>query len=77
MDDFLDIVVTGDKTWVYHYKLESKWQSLEWRHMDSQTKREFKVQPSIGKIMFPIFLDFLEWGCVINSAHYMDSLKKL
>jgi hypothetical protein len=58
MDYFLDIVVAGDKTWVYHYKLESKWQSLEWRHMDSQTKREFKVQPSIGKIMFPIFFGF-------------------
>jgi hypothetical protein len=27
-DDFLDSIVTGDETWVYHHTTESKQQSL-------------------------------------------------
>ena len=28
-DEFLDHIVTGDKTWVYHYTPESKQQSMQ------------------------------------------------
>jgi len=29
-DEFLDLFVTGDETWVFHHTPESKQQSLEW-----------------------------------------------
>jgi hypothetical protein len=32
-DEFLDSIVTGEKTWVFHHNPESKQQSLQWRHM--------------------------------------------
>jgi len=31
-NDFLSRLVTMDETWLYHYDLETKQQSLEWRH---------------------------------------------
>ena len=31
-DEFLDYIVTGDETWVFHHTPESKQQSLQWRH---------------------------------------------
>jgi hypothetical protein len=33
---FLDSIVTGDETWVFHHTPESKQQSLQWRHAHSQ-----------------------------------------
>ena len=50
-DIFLDRIITGDETWVHHYKLESKWQSMEWKHPQVPCKKKFKTQPSIGKLM--------------------------
>ena len=29
-DSFLDHAVMNGKMWYHHYKLESKWQSMEW-----------------------------------------------
>ena len=34
-DEFLDSIVTGDETWVFHHTPESKQQSLQWRHTHS------------------------------------------
>ena len=34
-DEFLDSIVTGDETWVFHHTSESKQQSLQWRHTHS------------------------------------------
>jgi hypothetical protein len=31
-DEFLDSIVTGDETWVFHRTPESKQQSLQWHH---------------------------------------------
>jgi len=35
-DEFLDSIVTGDETWVFHHTPESKQQSLQWRHTHSR-----------------------------------------
>ena len=31
-DEFLDSIVTGNETWVFHHTSESKQQSLQWHH---------------------------------------------
>ncbi|GFY10310.1 transposase [Trichonephila clavipes] len=37
-DEFLDHIVTGDETWVYHHTPESKQQSMQWHHSISTKK---------------------------------------
>ena len=55
-DIFLDRI-TGDLTWVHHYELESKRQSMEWKHSQSSYKKKFKTQPAAGKLMLTVFWD--------------------
>ena len=81
-DAFLHQIVTGDKTWVYHYEPESKRQSMQWKHPSSLASKKFKTQASAGKVMLTIFWDvngpilvhFQENGQTVNSAGYSDML---
>ena len=65
-DSFLDHITTGDQICCHHYELESKQQSMEWRHVNSPSKN--KTLPSVGKVMCNVFwnrervilLDFVE-----------------
>jgi len=56
-DDFLHQIVTGDKSWVYHYEPESKIQSMQWNHPSSPATKKFRTQASTGKVMLTIFWD--------------------
>ena len=84
-DEFLHLIVTADETWVHHYQPETKRQSMEYRHRGSPTRRKFKTQTSIGKIMATVFwdasgvihVDFLEPGSTINAQRYVSTLKAL
>jgi len=84
-DSFLDRIITGDKTWCHHHEPESKRQSMDWRHVNSPSKKKFKTLPSAGKVMCTVFwdrkvvilLDFLEPGQTINSYRYIATLTKL
>jgi len=79
-DSFQDHIITGDKTWCRHYEPESKRQSMEWQHVNSPSKKTFKMLPSVGKVMCTVFwdrkvvilLDFLEPGQTIKSDHDDD-----
>jgi hypothetical protein len=42
-DEFLDSIVTGDETWVFHHTPESKQQLMEWHHTHSALKKKFKT----------------------------------
>ena len=44
-DGFLDRIVIGDETWCDHYEPESKRKSMEWRHVNSPSKKKFKTLP--------------------------------
>ncbi|KAL4134938.1 hypothetical protein QTP88_006618 [Uroleucon formosanum] len=75
---FLDSIVTGDETWVYHFTPESKQQSMEWRHSFPPKKNKFKVTQSARKIMATVYWDrkgvllieFMPTGTTINSTSY-------
>jgi len=54
-NDFLSRLVTMDETWLYHYDLETKQQSMEWRHSGSPCPKKFRVQKSAGKVLASIF----------------------
>ena len=82
---FLERIITGDETWVYHFEPESKRRSMEWCHPTSSRTKKFKAQNSAGKIMATVFLDsqgvilvdFLPKGKTINSEVYIETLRKL
>jgi len=54
-NDFLSQLVTIDETWLYHYDLKTKQQSMEWLHSSSPCPKKFPVQKSAGKVLASIF----------------------
>jgi len=70
--------VTSNETWVQHYDLENKRQSMEWRHPSSPAQKKFKRQPSAKKVTLtlfwdmhgPILMHFQAHGQTVNSANY-------
>jgi len=56
-DNFLDCIITSDKTWRHHHVPESKWWSMEWQHVNSPAKKKFQMKPSMGKVMCTVFWD--------------------
>ena len=67
-----------DKTWLYHYEMETKQQSMEWQHSCSLHPKKFQVQKSAGKVLASIFLDqdtillidYLPKGETIKAEYY-------
>ncbi|KAJ4426958.1 hypothetical protein ANN_26757 [Periplaneta americana] len=56
-DEFLDRIVTGDKTWISHFTPETKQQSIHWRHSRSPVRMKFKQTLSVRKVMCTVFWD--------------------
>jgi hypothetical protein len=53
---FWDTVLLKTRHASTHCTLESKPQSIEWKHSTSPTKKKFKTQPSLGRVMLTLFL---------------------
>jgi hypothetical protein len=83
-DNFLQRIVTGDETWVHHYQPQTKWKSMQWKHLSSPVAKEFKMQPSSCKLMLTMFWDsqgpiletYLEHGTTVTGATYCDMLQR-
>ena len=58
-NDFMLRLVTMDKTWLYHYDLEIKQQSMEWWHSSSSqpTPKNSEYKKSVGKVLTSVFWD--------------------
>jgi len=54
-EHFLQRLVRGDETWVYHRDPESKMESMQWKHKISSTPKTFRVEKSAGKVMATVF----------------------
>jgi hypothetical protein len=56
-NDFLLRLVTMDETWLYHYHLETKQQSMEWRHSGSPRPKipSLKIRWKISRRDFFFF----------------------
>ena len=68
--DFLSRLVTMDETWLYHYNLETKQQSVEWRHSGSPLPApQITSVKSTGK--FLACLDF--FGSRRHPAYWLSS----
>ena len=77
--------MTADESWFHYFDAETKRQSTEWDHLDSQTKKKPKTMQSAKKIVGTVFWDaedcilieFLEPRKTINAARYVQTLLKL
>ena len=84
-DQCFDHIVTGDETWISYTNIESKRQSMQWRHSSSPKAKKFKQESSVRKIMATVFWDrmgillvyFLEPGLTINADAYCETVRKL
>jgi hypothetical protein len=54
---FLEIIVTGDETWVHYHQPETKKASKEWHHTSSPKPKKFRIQPTVGNVMLTLFWD--------------------
>ena len=85
LNNFLSWLVTTVETWLYHYDLESKQQSMEWPHSSSPRPKKFRVQKSAVKVLPSIFwdqdsillTDYLPKGQTINMEYYSSLLLQL
>jgi hypothetical protein len=56
-ETFLSWIVTADETWVHHFELETKSQSMEWHHPQSLWNKKKKKTLSVGKVIITVFWD--------------------
>jgi hypothetical protein len=82
-NEFLDHIVTDNKTWAPLVNVETKEQSKEWMHTHSPNKMEKFKQTSARKLMATVFWDrkgvlMVEFtqGTTITSEVYYEMLKK-
>jgi len=54
-DCFIQRIVTGDESWVYHYEPESKRQSLQWKHLSSPANKNSRHRLLLGNSCRPSF----------------------
>jgi len=84
-NDFLSHLVTMSETWLYHYDLDMKQQSMEWQHSGSPHPEKFQVQKSAGKFLALIFwdqdgvllIDYLPKGQTVIVEYYSSLLVQL
>jgi len=78
-------LVTTDKTWLYHYDLETKQQSMGWQRSGSPHPKKFRVQKFTGKVLASILwdqdgihpTDYFPKGQTINVEYYLSLLVQL
>ena len=83
--DFLRRYVIMDKTWIHHYKPQTKRSSAEWTTGGEICPKRPKTQQRAGKVMASVFwdangiffIDYLQKGKTISSDYYMALLDRL
>jgi histone-lysine N-methyltransferase SETMAR len=83
-DNFLQLIIAGDETWIYYYQPETKQRSVPWKDLSSPVAEKFKVQLSMGNLMLTIFWDsqgpiletYPEHGTIVTNATYSDMLQR-
>ncbi len=56
-EDFLQKIVTGDKSWAYCWTPSMKKASMMWKPAEESAPLKFKEHPSTRKIVATIFRD--------------------
>ncbi|XP_028047733.1 protein GVQW3-like [Monomorium pharaonis] len=78
-------IITGDKTWVYEYDVETSQQSSEWRYENEPKPKKARQSRSKIKVMLTVFFDYggvvhyeyLPTGRTINKEYYLGVMRRL
>ena len=57
-DNFLNIIIRGDETWVYGYGVETKMQLSQWMGKGSPRPKKAQMSRSKIKVTFVVFFDW-------------------
>jgi len=84
-NDFLSRLVNIDETLLCHYDLETKQQSMEWRHSGSPRPKKIPSKKIRWKVLASMFwdqdgallIDYLPKGQTINAEYYSSLLVQL
>jgi len=83
--EFLNIVITGDESWVYGYDPETKAQSSQWQHSTfPRPKKASQVRNNV-KVMLTVFFyscgvvhhKYAPQGQNSNKEYYLEVLRRL
>lgn len=80
---FLQEFATVDETWIHHLQPETKEQSKQWKHPDSQARMKAESARYAGKVMAcflrckVLLVNYLVKGHTITWAYYADPLRQL
>src|SRR5262249_48855929 len=82
---FLDRIVTGDESWIYHYDPLTQQEAKVWKKPGEQTPTRPRQQRSAGKVMMTIFwdrdgivlTDYLAHGSTIDGPYYASLIERL
>jgi [histone H3]-lysine36 N-dimethyltransferase SETMAR len=82
---FLDRIVTGDESWIYHYDPLTQQEAKVLKKPGEQTPTRPRQQRSVGKVMMTIFWDkdgilftnYLTRGSTINGRYYASLIERL
>uniref|UniRef100_A0A8C4Q8U9 Transposase n=1 Tax=Eptatretus burgeri TaxID=7764 RepID=A0A8C4Q8U9_EPTBU len=83
--DLLGRVMTGDDSWIFKYDSETKWQSRQWKSLESPRPKKARMSKSKVKVMLIAFFDikgvvhfrFLPQGQTVNQYVYKEILRCL
>ena len=83
--NFLNNVITGDKTWIFEYDPEKKRQSKEWHTSASPRPKKARVSKSKIKSMLICFIgsqrivhtELVPQGQTVNQFYYGEILERL
>jgi len=83
--EFLNIVITGDESWVYGYDTETKAQPSQWKHSTSPRPKKARQVRSNVKAMLTVFFGsrvvvhhaYAPQGQNINKEYYLEVLRRL
>ncbi|CAK9833043.1 Mariner Mos1 transposase [Anthophora retusa] len=82
---FVKRIVTGDKTWVYEYDMQTSQQSSEYRLENEPNPKKPRQRRSKIKVMLTVFFDyrgvvhseFLPDGQTVNKEYYLSVMRRL
>ena len=84
-EDFHTRLVTGDETWLHHWDLDTKKESMQWKYPGLPLPMKFRTQPSASKVMATVFwdsigiilIDYKPAGTSITGEYYANVIKQL
>ena len=75
-ESFLPRIINGNETWIHHFGLQTKGQSMDWHYRTYALKKEFKATISPEKVM-PTFLVAIMRGQTTILRSVVQILKAL